>query len=180
MSEGMSDEGLRRRAWLVAAGSAMAAGPSAATAHSGRPQRRPPAGPTEADALAAAFGDLTAALNRGDLPAFYDLMHPQMLMIDEDSPWRLDLQGFKDHISFHGGGVWESFAWMPRDIRVRAVGTTGVVAGGATFRGKPKDAGFRLRHLLFSQGWVRDQSVWRMVLWHQAPIVGLVTDGVPA
>ncbi len=96
--------------------------------------------------LASAFAALTAALNRGDLAAFYAATHPRMMMIDEDSPWRFDLEGFKDHIRFHGGGVWESFAWQPHDVNVRVLGATGVVAGGATFRGKTQNAVFRLRH----------------------------------
>jgi hypothetical protein len=167
-----------RRQWLAGAALAAPCALFAATpVLAAATESRKVSGGT--DSLQVAFQEVTAALNRGDLDAFYGFMHPKLLMIDEDSPWRLDLAGFKDHISFHGGGVWESFGWIPRDPQFRVVGETGVVAGGATFRGKPKDAGYRLRHLLYSQGWIRDAGVWRMVLWHQAPIVGLVTDGSP-
>jgi ketosteroid isomerase-like protein len=166
-----------RRQWLtgVAAGlsAALLAAPEAVAATAAGSKA------SSQQSLEAAFLDVTAALNRGDLEAFYGFMHPKLLMIDEDAPWRLDLAGFKDHISFHGGGVWESFGWIPRDPRFHVSGNSGVVAGGATFRGKPKDAGYRLRHLLYSQGWIREAGAWRMVLWHQAPIVGLVTDGSP-
>lgn len=176
---GKEHEGVSRRAWLAAAGSTIVAGSLAATAQTVGAARwsETPLSPVES--LATAFRNLTAALSSGDLDSFYGFMHPRFLMVDEDSPWRLDLPGFKDHIRFHISGVWESFAWVPRDVKVRAVGATGVVAGNATFRGKPRDAGFRLRHLLFSQGWIREADGWRMLLWHQAPVVGLTNEGSP-
>jgi hypothetical protein len=130
-------------------------------------------------ALRATFDGMVVALNSGQIDAFYALLHPKLLMIDEDSPWRLDLAGFQDHLGFHGGNLWESFAWKPSDVRVQVAGATGVIAGSATFRGKPKDSGYRLRPLLFSQGWIRDGADWRMVLWHQSPVIGHVTRGSP-
>lgn len=175
----MSDEGLSRRAWLAAAGSMIVAGSGVAAAQGGGSARRVASGAPTVESLETAFRELTAALNRVDLDAFYGAMHPKLVMIDEDSPWRLDLAGFRDHIGFHGGGVWESFGWIPRDVKFRVFGSTGVTAGGATFRGKPKDAGFRLRHLLFTQGWVREGGGWKLLTWHQAPVVGLVASGSP-
>ncbi len=130
-------------------------------------------------ALRATFDSMVAALNAGKIDEFYARLHPQLVMIDEDSPWRLDLAGFQDHIGFHGGNLWESFAWKPSDVRVQVSGLTGVIAGSATFRGKPRDSGYRLRPLLYSQGWIRDGSEWRMVLWHQSPVVGHVTRSSP-
>jgi hypothetical protein len=168
-----------RRRWLAAVrdislgAAAAAAGMPAAQAQGTR------SAADETGALRQAFDGMVDALNRGDLDGFWAAFHPSAIMIDEDAPWRFDLPGIKDHIAFHGGNLWEGFAWRPRDPRFRVVGSTGVVAGAATFRGKPKDAGYRLRHLLWSQGWIRDDGAWRTVLWHQSPVVGHVTRGSP-
>lgn len=129
--------------------------------------------------LAAAFGGLVQSLQKGDLPGFYGVMHERFVMIDEDSPWRMSKQAFEEHIGFHVSGVWDSFAWFPIDVTARVFGTTGVVAGTATFRGKPKDAGFRLRPLLFSQAWVQVAGKWQLINWHQSPIIGLVNQASP-
>jgi hypothetical protein len=48
------------------------------------------------------------------------------------------------------------------------------------FRGKPKDAGFRLRPLLFTQAWVQLPTGWRLLNWHQSPSVGHVLQASPA
>ncbi len=138
------------------------------------------AGATGPDtAVALAFDRMVQALSDGKLEAFYGAMHERFQMIDEDSPWRMSKTAFKEHISFHIGGVWDSFAWLPVSTTARAFGRTGVVAGTAMFRGKPKDAGFRLRPLLFSQAWVQADAGWQLLNWHQSPIVGLVSRASP-
>jgi hypothetical protein len=167
-----------RRDWLRLAGGTAALGYVAAAVAAPAAPRAGAAASSLAE-LKSTFDATVAALNSGKIDEFYAVLHPNLLMIDEDSPWRLDLAGFKDHIGFHGGNLWESFAWKPNEARVRVIGATGVVVGAATFRGKPKDAGYRLRPLLFSQGWVREASGWRMLLWHQSPIVGHVSKGSP-
>lgn len=167
----MGDRGGRREflAGLGLASAALAAAPAQAQSND-----------AAAQSLRAAFDAMVKALAEGQLEAFYGAMHPRFLMVDEDSPWRMDKAQFQDHISFHAGGVWEGFGWIPIDTRVRAFDATGAVMGTATFRGKPKDAGFRLRHLMYSQAWTRGaDGAWKMLLWHQSPIVGHVTDGSP-
>jgi ketosteroid isomerase-like protein len=134
---------------------------------------------TTANGLADAFAALVAALGRGDLEGFYGLILPDAFIVDEDLPFRVDRDGFREHIDFHTSGVWEGFAWKPYDVRFAEQGTTGVSAGFAMFRGKPKDGGFRLRPMMFTQGWVRGPQGWRVASWQQSPVVGHVTHQSP-
>jgi ketosteroid isomerase-like protein len=130
--------------------------------------------------LEAAFETLRAALKGGDVATFYGCMHDDFVMFDEDIPFRLDKQEFSRHIDFHIGGTWDAFEWYPRDRVCRVFGDTGIVAGYVTFRGKPKDAGFRQVHMSISQGWVRENGRWRLVLWHQSPLHGHVNSPSPS
>lgn len=169
----MSDAATRRE--FIAGLGVTSTGLAAAGARAAAPDA-----PSDAAAVRAAFGALVKALADGDLDGFYGAMHSQFVMIDEDSPFRMDKAQFRDHIGFHAGGVWEGFGWLPVSEQVRAFGRTGIVMGSATFRGKPKDAGFRLRHLMYAQTWTRgDDGCWQLLLWHQSPVVGHVLDGSP-
>ncbi|MFQ3664860.1 MAG: nuclear transport factor 2 family protein [Sphingomonadaceae bacterium] len=127
-----------------------------------------PAGNT----LEAAFHVLERALLEGDLEGFYGAMLPDAAILDEDLPFRVNTQGFRDHIAFHGPENWEGFAWKPQDVRIVEERNTGIVCGFALFRGKPQDAGYRLRPMLFTQGWTKTASGWRLASWHQSPLVG--------
>jgi hypothetical protein len=77
-------------------------------------------------------------------------------------PWRFSKAGFVDHIAFHAT-QWESFQWVSRDLRFQVRGDTGIVSGYATFRGKPKDCGFRQRFMGFTQTWLRGADGWKML-----------------
>ena len=127
----------------------------------------------------AAFAALVSALNGGDAAGFAALLHAETTVIDEDTPFVLDRAGFLEHLGFHAT-VWERFHWLVREVRFARIGDTGLVAGGATFRGKPLDAGYRLRHLLFTQAWVAEAGTWRLVQWHLSPVAGFVTGASPA
>ncbi len=129
--------------------------------------------------LETAFKNLTDALSKGDLPGFYGVMLPDAMIMDEDLPFRVDKAGFKDHISFHGPDNWENFAWKPQDMHFARAGDTGVIAGFAMFRGKPKNAGFRLRPMMFTQGWALSDGRWKLASWHQSPVIGHVTGQSP-
>ncbi|MBD2842615.1 YybH family protein [Erythrobacter rubeus] len=129
--------------------------------------------------LEQAFDSLVGALATGDLDGFYGLIEPDAVIMDEDLPFRVDRAGFQDHISFHGPENWEGFAWKPQQMRFREHGDTGVAVGFSMFRGKPKDAGFRLRPMMFSQSWTKTEGGWRVTSWHQSPIVGHVSEQSP-
>ena len=104
------------------------------------------------DSLETAFANWHDAFNSGKLEVVYATMHDEMVIFDEDIPWRFSKADFVDHIAFHLP-VWESFAWVPRELRYQVYGDTGLVTGYATLRGKPKDCGFRQRFMGFTQTW---------------------------
>ena len=126
-----------------------------------------------------AFNAWQGALNSGDLDTFYSLMAEDMVIFDEDIPWRFSKEDFVNHIAFHGE-MWESFAWVPRELRFQERGDTGIVSGYATFRGKPKDAGFRQRFMGFTQTWLRADEGYRMICWHQGPLHGQIDGASPS
>ena len=132
-----------------------------------------------ADTLEALFKTLVAALGKGDLDGFYGLILPGAVIMDEDLPFRVDRAGFQEHIAFHGPGNWEGFEWKPSNVRFASIGDSGLAMGFAMFRGKPRDSGFRLRPMLFSQGWTRTRAGWRMASWHQSPVIGHVSEQSP-
>ena len=129
--------------------------------------------------LEQAFRSLENALATGDLDAFYGHILADAVIMDEDLPFRVDRAGFQEHIAFHLNSTWEGFSWKPHHVRVQQQGNTGVAAGFAMFRGKPRDAGFRLRPMMFSQGWIKLPEGWRMSSWHQSPIIGHVSAQSP-
>lgn len=129
--------------------------------------------------LEQVFGKWRDALNNGELDAFYGLMADDMVIFDEDIPWRFSKADFIDHIGFHVP-QWESFKWVPRELRFQTRGTTGIVSGYATFRGKPKDAGFRQRFMGFTQTWINDGGSWSLVCWHQGPLHGQIDGASPS
>lgn len=119
------------------------------------------------------------ALNRGDLTSVYAAMDEDMVIYDEDIPWRFSKADFVDHIAFHVP-LWESFQWVPRELRFQTRGDTGIVSGYATFRGKPKDAGFRQRFMGFTQTWLRSGGGWALICWHQGPLYGQIHGASPS
>lgn len=133
----------------------------------------------KAGTLEAAFAAMVAALEKADLDGFYGAMLPDALIMDEDLPFRVDRAGFQAHIAFHGPDNWEGFAYKPYDVRFASSGDAGVACGFAMFRGKPRDSGFRLRPMMFLQGWTRTADGWRLASWQQSPIVGHVLRPSP-
>lgn len=132
--------------------------------------------------LEATFKDWTRALNEGDLNAFYAYFDENSETLDEDYPWRMSKAEFMDHIGFHtkGKGLWESFEWIPREVAAKVWGTTGHVSGFSTFRGKPRDAGFRQRFMGFTTTWYHANGAWRLVSWHQSPLLGRIIGASPS
>jgi hypothetical protein len=135
--------------------------------------------PTQSS-LEAAVRGLEHALATGDLDGFYGAMAADAVILDEDLPFAGDKAAFQDHISFHGPANWEGFAWKPKDVRILCQDGAGSVVGFAIFRGKPRDAGYRLRPMLFSQAWAWMQGRWQLVAWHQSPVIGHVSQQSPS
>ena len=131
--------------------------------------------------LEAAFKDWTRALNQGDLDAFWAYFDEDSETLDEDYPWRMTKAEFIDHIGFHTRDkLWEFFEWVPREVNVKSWGTTGHISGFSTFRGKPRDAGFRQRFMGFTITWRHAEGSWRVVSWHQSPLLGRIVGASPS
>ncbi|MGB1884004.1 MAG: YybH family protein [Gammaproteobacteria bacterium] len=130
-------------------------------------------------AVETVFKQWRDALNSGDLETFYGLMSDDMVIFDEDIPWRFSKADFENHIGFHVG-VWDSFEWVPRELRYQVFGSTGIVSGYSTFRGKPKDAGFRQRFMCFTQTWINDGDGWTLVCWQQGVLKGQIDGASPS
>jgi len=137
-----------------------------------------------AEGLRATFDDWAGALNKGELERFYNYFEEDSETLDEDFPWRMTKAEFVDHIGFHatggGKGVWEFFEWIPREVNVKTWGPTGHVSGFSTFRGKPRDAGFRQRFMGFTVAWHHNGTGWRLVCWHQSVLAGRIDGASPS
>ena len=136
--------------------------------------------------LNGAFNDWANALNTGDLKTFYAFFDARAEILKEDYPWRMTKEEFVDHIGFHAGGagqdaLWEHFKWIPRETEVKVWHkNTGHVSGFSTFRGKPVDAGFRQRFMGFTTSWYHHSGSWKMVSWHQSPLLGRIIGASPS
>ncbi len=116
---------------------------------------------------------------KGTLEDFYAFFDDGGFMIDEDTPFVLDKAQFREHVDFHVNGMWTSIEWIPRDPRFDVFGATGVVSTYFTLRGKPKDAGFRLRHGLCTVVCHWDGQGWRAGTLNIDPLSGHIVDASP-
>jgi len=128
-------------------------------------------------AFRSAFG---VFWGQGKLEAFLAFLEPDGAFIDEDTPFALDRPAFEDHVRFHLG-LWESLEWIAREPRFLVAGSTGVITTAFTLRGKPKDAGFRLRHGLCSVlcHWDAGTRSWRALSIHLDPLLGHIEHASP-
>jgi|TARA_Y100000814_G_scaffold291936_1_gene269392 ketosteroid isomerase-like protein len=135
------------------------------------------------DGLKDTFNSWSNALNQGDLDKFFGYFDDESETLDEDYPWRMNKADFVDHINFHamGGGIgmWEFFEWIPREVNYKVWGSTGHISGFSTFRGKPKDSGFRQRFMGFTITFHHDGERWKLVSWHQSVLAGRINGASP-
>jgi len=134
----------------------------------------------DATSLEAAFRRAFGVFwGKGTIDAFYDFLDEEGSFVDEDTPFVLNKALFREHVDFHLGGMWSSLEWIPREPRFDVFGTTGLVSTYFTLRGKPKDAGFRLRHGLCTVVCHWDGRQWRAGLVNLDPLSGHIVDASP-
>lgn len=128
------------------------------------------------EAFRKAFGVFWGA---GSVEDFSDFFDEEALMIDEDTPFVLSKAQFKDHLDFHLAGMWTQLEWLPRDSEFAVIDSTGLVSTYFSFRGKPTDAGFRLRHGVCTLLCHWDGKAWRAGLLNIDPLLGHIVDASP-
>ena len=129
--------------------------------------------------LRAAFDGLVACFDRGDVEGFMAGLDPGLTMFDEDIPFRLDKAGFGRHVGLLAPNM-EHMTWIPRDTKLTVHGPTGVVDGYFDFRGKPRDAGYRIRYGRFTMTFAWKGGSWTVVAWHLSTLAGAVEGGSPS
>lgn len=146
---------------LIGAGAAtLAAAPALA-------QRAPePAG------LRAAFLRLLDPATRESMLA------PAAIVIDNDAPVPMGRADYADHLAFHRP-LWEKREFAPYDMAFRQTGETGIATAYVMDRGKPKNAGFRIRPSYCTAVFARASSGWQAVGLHIGPLNGQLIDISP-
>jgi hypothetical protein len=117
-----------------------------------------------------AFGAFWA--EPGSTPAdFLAYCHEAGTFIDEDVPFPLDKAGF-----------WDTLEWKPRELSYKLQGATGIVSCNFVLRGKPKNAGFRLRPGTCTVvcAWDANANAWRALSIHLSPLRSQILDASPS
>lgn len=138
------------------------------------------------DSLEAAFrAAIQGWQSSGRTVDILGFLHDDALVIESDTPFVLDKAAYTDHLGFHYGSgsapsLWESIAWVTKDARFEVLGDTGMVSGGFTVRGKPANAGFRLRHGNFSMLCTWNGQHWRALAVSLSPMQSHVLHASPS
>lgn len=103
---------------------------------------------------------------------------PDAIIVDHDVPFPLTAAAWADHLAFHAAN-WERHEWLPYDLTTRLHGDTGIVSCSYIERGKPKDAGFRLRAGTCAAVCGRDGGHWQAVGIALSPLASQITDASP-
>lgn len=106
------------------------------------------------------------------------MLAPAAIVIDNDAPVPMDRADYADHLAFHRP-LWESRALAPYDITLRQVGETGIATAYIMDRGKPKDAGFRIRPSYCTAVFARAGRGWQAIGLHIGPLNGQLIDISP-
>jgi hypothetical protein len=159
----MDETSRRETLTMIAAGSAIAAlsGTAVAQIKSDEPPK-----------LREAFNRLLDPATRESMLA------PAAIVIDNDAPVPMGRADYADHLAFHRP-LWESRALVPYDITLRQVGETGIATAYVMDRGKPKNAGFRIRPSYVTAVFGRAGSSWQAVGLHIGPLNGQLIDISP-
>ncbi len=137
---------------------------------------------TDSNTLEAAFRDAFAFFSgTAGLDALLDFFDQRALFIDEDHTSVLDKAAFGDHLGFHLDGCWESRQLITYQPRFVVAGSTGVVTTYYTLRGKPVNAGFRLRHGIASVSCYcdRHRDQWRAMSLVLGPMISHIHNASP-
>ena len=160
-----------RRQFVAATSMAMAgaalAGPALAQGEQGQPS-------------AAAQAFLAAHAGAFDKARRLAFLLPEGLAIVHDVPFPLDHAGYADHLEFHRGN-WDAHEWIAESVETVMHGVDhAVVSCYFNERGKPRDAGFRLRPGFATATCVRTPAGWKALSVHFSSLRSQVLDASPS
>ena len=158
----MTDTSRRETIALIGAGAAAlaAAGPAAAQAA------------PEPPGLRAAFLRLLDPATR------LSMLAPAAIVIDTDAPVPMNRTDHEDHLAFHQP-LWEKREFAPYDVTLRQTGETAIATAYLLDRGKPKNAGFRIRPAYCTAVFARVGGNWQALGLHIGPLNGQLIDISP-
>ncbi len=114
-------------------------------------------------ALAVFTGD-------GSYDDFFAFFEDDALLVNEDIPFILDKDAYKDHMGFLAENM-SMLEWIVREPRYQVYGDTGIVSAELTVRGKPNNAGFRQRHSVMTAVCHWNGSAWRGANLHTSTLL---------
>jgi hypothetical protein len=103
---------------------------------------------------------------------------PEAIIIEHDVPFPMSVEDYADHLRFHAQH-WERHDWIAYDLAVVLHGQSGIVTCNYAERGKPKNAGFRLRagSCMAVCSW--DRGAWRALGLSMSPLTAQILDASP-
>ncbi len=136
------------------------------------------AGPAAAQAATEPAGLRAALLRLLDPATRLSMLAPAAIVIDTDAPLPMGRSDHEDHLAFHKP-LWEQRVFAPYDVTLRQVGETGIATAYLMDRGKPKDAGFRIRPAYCTAIFARAGGTWQALGLHIGPLNGQLIDISP-
>lgn len=107
-----------------------------------------------------------------------DRLHEKARIIDHDVPFLLDPAGYADHLAFRSA-LFERYELLLHHVQTVQHGTTAVASAYAIERGKPRDAGFRLRSCFVTAVFTRTGNRWQALSLHVGALLGQIVDASP-
>jgi hypothetical protein len=129
----------------------------------------------------SAFRRAFAGLEDGglDVDARLSFLAPNASVVDHDVPYLMDVAGYTDHLHFLASH-WEKVEWSIHELRVASHGPGAIVSCFYNERGKPRNAGFRLRAGFCTAVCTQDSGRWRALALHMSPLSAQILDASPS
>ena len=130
--------------------------------------------------LERSFNNAISAFgNDGKIEDFYNFFDSDSLMINEDIPFILDKESYKDHTEFLRKNM-NNLEWVIRKPTFQIFdNTTGLVTADLTVRGKPNDQGFRQRHSVLSCVCYLNDDKWKCGTLHTSTMLSHINHASP-
>lgn len=143
----------------------------------GAPIRAGAAAQTASPVVKAFLAAHAGAFDQGRRLGF---LLPDGLAVVHDVPFPLDHAAYADHLAFHGGN-WDLLELVPQGVETIAVSAeNAIVSCFFLERGKPKNAGFRLRPGFATATCMLVDGEWRALSVHFSSLRSQILDASPS